>query len=396
MMLLLGLVLTLLWTVPRIATASTDSSGTHSYTFICEAGLPRFTNTSDPTSTGNGVIEFGGAGATLTLSPGESGVLNPGEVSPNTPWDVVFFDLGEPYVFDSGTFGSCESPTTTTPTLRHSVSVIEGCNNGEPVVNFTNTGTEAMYANIGLFAQLVSPGATVAAFWPTAHGDLYQQFDWHAYESPDPMADIGPEFATGTVFLANACGATTVIRNVGGAIPPTQIPPSQIRPSQIPPTARPPTAVAPQPVATFEGTGTTTLDLGAGLLADDQLYLLDVVFSAGSDVDTLIVNESDEGFEDQGGGVFWFGGSFEGRYLLNSGDSTTRHLQVETEGSWTFTIWPFSSTVERWAGEQSHGVGPNVLLFTGESGESASLTGARATSSSTSTETTARRRASTK
>ena len=56
-----------------------DSSGTHSYTSTCEAGLPRFTNTSDPTSTGNGVIEFRAAGATLTLGPGDSGVLDPGE-----------------------------------------------------------------------------------------------------------------------------------------------------------------------------------------------------------------------------------------------------------------------------------------------------------------------------
>ena len=151
------------------AIGGSDSSGTHSYTSTCEAGLPRFTNTSDPTSTGNGVIEFRAAGATLTLSPGESGVLDPGEVSPNTPWDVVFFDLGEPYVFDGGTFGVCESPTVP---LRYSVSVAEGCNDGEPVVNFTNTGTATMYANIGSFAQLVSPGATVTAFWPTAHGDL--------------------------------------------------------------------------------------------------------------------------------------------------------------------------------------------------------------------------------
>ena len=73
--------------------------------------LPHFTNTSDPTSTGDGVIEFRTAGATLTLGPGESGVLNPGEVSPDTPWEVVFFDLGEPYVFDGGTFEACQSPT---------------------------------------------------------------------------------------------------------------------------------------------------------------------------------------------------------------------------------------------------------------------------------------------
>ena len=90
------------------AGSGSDSSGTHRYTSTCEAGLPRFTNTSDPTSTGNGVIEFRTAGATLTLGPGESGVLDPGAVSPDTAWDVVFFDLGEPYVFDSGTFRVCE------------------------------------------------------------------------------------------------------------------------------------------------------------------------------------------------------------------------------------------------------------------------------------------------
>ena len=104
------------WSLPAAALGGSDSSGTHSYQSTCEAGLPRFTNTSDPSSTGNGVIEFRAAGAALTLSPGESGVLNPGEVSPNTPWDVVFFDLGEPYVFDGGTLGTasrrrCRSPT---------------------------------------------------------------------------------------------------------------------------------------------------------------------------------------------------------------------------------------------------------------------------------------------
>ena len=214
------------WSLPAAAMGGSDSSGAHSYTSTCEAGSRRLTNTSDPTSTGNGVIQFRAAGATLTLSPGESGVLDPGEVSPDTPWDVVFFDLGEPYVFDGGTFGA--SPTSPTVPPTYSVSVAEGCNNGEPVVNFTNTGTGTMYANFGIFAQPVNPGATVAASWPTAHGDLYEQFDWHAYESPDPLGDIGPQFATGTVFLANACGVTTgpvdspngVIRNIGVAISP--------------------------------------------------------------------------------------------------------------------------------------------------------------------------------
>ena len=150
------------------ARSGSDSSGTHSYTSICEAGLPRFTNTSDPTSTGNGVIEFRAAGATLTLSPGESGVLDPGEVSPDTPWDVVFFDLGEPYVFDGGTFGDCEPTAPTTVPLTYSLSVAEGCNNGEPVVNFTNTGTGSIHVTIDTFAQQVSPGAAVAASWPSA------------------------------------------------------------------------------------------------------------------------------------------------------------------------------------------------------------------------------------
>ena len=149
LLLLLAFALTLVGvTGTAAATSGSDSSGTHSYTSTCEAGLPHFTNTSDPTSTGNGVIEFRAAGATLTLGPGESGVLDPGEVSPNTPWDVVFFDLGEPYVFDGGTFGICESLP-----LRYSVSVAEGCNDGEPVVNFTNTGTGTIHATIDSFAS---------------------------------------------------------------------------------------------------------------------------------------------------------------------------------------------------------------------------------------------------
>jgi hypothetical protein len=234
LLLLLAFALTLVGvTDTATAGSGSDSSGTHSYSSTCEDGLRHLTNTSDPTSTGNGVIEFRAAGATLTLGPGESVVLDPGDVSPNTPWEVVFFDLGEPFVFDGGTFGVCESPTTsTTVPLTYSVSVAEGCTDGEPVVNFTNTGTGTMYTSIGIFAQPVNPGATVAAFWPTAHSDLHQQFDWHAYEFPDPMGDIGPEFATGTVFLANACGVTTgpvdsptgVIRNIATAISPPQIP----------------------------------------------------------------------------------------------------------------------------------------------------------------------------
>jgi hypothetical protein len=308
------------------------------------------------------MIEFRAAGATLTLSPGESGVLNPGEVSPDTVWEVVFFDLGEPYVFDGGTFGICEQPMPLpTPPLTYSVSVAEGCTDGEPVVNFTNTGTGRIHATIGTFTQQINPGTTVAASWPTAHGDLPPQLTWRAHELADPTGNIGPEFATGTVSLANACGVTTgpvdrpngVVRNLGGAIPASV--------NRL-------ADVAPAPIARFEGTGTTTLDLGARLLADDELYLLDVVFTAESDVDTLVVDELDERFDHQFGGLVWFDGSFEGRFLLNAGNSTTRYLGVETEGSWTFTIWPFLSTVERWQGGEAHGVGANVLLFTGETG----------------------------
>ena len=89
-------------------------------------------------------------------------MLNPGEVSPDTQWEVVFFDLGEPYVFDGGTFETCEPPTPTEP-LPYSVSVVEGCNDGEPIVNVTNTGTTAIYVDLGTFAQLLNPEATVAA-----------------------------------------------------------------------------------------------------------------------------------------------------------------------------------------------------------------------------------------
>src|SRR4029079_8507277 len=123
------------------AGSGSDSSGTHGYTSTCEAGLPRFTNTSDPTSTGDGVIEFRAAGATLTLGPGESGVLDPGQVSPNTAWDVVFFDLGQPYVFDGGTFAVCQPTGPTTVPLTYALSVTEGCRDSEPMVNIANTGT---------------------------------------------------------------------------------------------------------------------------------------------------------------------------------------------------------------------------------------------------------------
>ena len=198
LLLLLALAMTVVGvTNASAATSGSDSSGTHSYTSSCEAGLLRFTNTSDPSSTGDGVIEFRAAGATLTLGVGESGVLNPGEVPPNTPWEVLFFDLGEPHVFDVGTFGICGSLP-----LRYSVSVAEGCDDGDPVVRFTNTGAGTIYTTIDSFAQLVDRGETVAVSWPTAHGDPHETFDWFAFEFPDPMGDIGPEFAAGTVFLA--------------------------------------------------------------------------------------------------------------------------------------------------------------------------------------------------
>ena len=110
--LLVGVVLAS-FTVPRIVAADgSDSSGTHSYTSACEGGLPRFTNTSDPASTGNGVIEFRAAGVALTLDPGASGVLDPGQVPSTTQWQVVFFDLGQAHVFDGGTFDDCGSPPT--------------------------------------------------------------------------------------------------------------------------------------------------------------------------------------------------------------------------------------------------------------------------------------------
>ena len=206
-----------------------DSSGTHSYTSTCEAGLPRFTNTSDPTSTGDGVIEFRAAGATLTLSPGESGVLDPGEVSPNTAWDVVFFDLGQPYVFDGGTFGVCQPTAPTTVPLTYSVSVTEGCSDSTPMVNITNTGTGPIHVNIGTFDQAVGPGAAVVASWPSGGDDFDPQSEWHAYEL-SATGDIGPQFATGTVLLPNACGdvttpidsPTAVIRNLAAASLPSQ------------------------------------------------------------------------------------------------------------------------------------------------------------------------------
>ncbi len=225
LLLLLALAMTLVGaTNAAAATSGSDSSGTHSYTSSCEAGLLHFTNTSDPSSTGNGVIEFRAAGATLTLGVGESGVLDPGEVPPSTPWDVVFFDLGEPMVFDSGTSGICGSLP-----LRYSVSVAEGCDDGDPVVNVTNNGTGTIHTTIDRSAQLVAPGETVAVSWPMPHGDPHQEFDWFAFEFPDPMGDIGPQFAAGTLFLANACGVTTgpvdaptVIRNIFAATPPSQ------------------------------------------------------------------------------------------------------------------------------------------------------------------------------
>ena len=73
------------------------------------------------------------------------------------------------------------------------------------MVKFTNTGTGDIYANIGIAASKVAPGATYVAFWPSAHGDLYPSFDWHANELPDPAGAIGEEFATGEVHLVKAC-----------------------------------------------------------------------------------------------------------------------------------------------------------------------------------------------
>ena len=242
------------------------------------------------------------------------------------------------------------------------MSVAEGCNDGEPVVNFTNTGTGTMYANIGIFAQLVSPGATVAAFWPTAHGDLTSSSigtptsfptRWETSDRSSPQGRCSsptPAVSRRALSIVPTGSSGTSARRF------------RRRRFRLSP------AVAPTPVATFEGTGTTELDLGAGLLADDELYLLDVVFTAGSNSDTLTVDELDESFEEQIGGLSWSNGSFEGRFLLNAGESTTRYLHIATEGSWTFTIWPFLTSVEQWPGGEAHGVGPDVLHFIGEPG----------------------------
>jgi Tol biopolymer transport system component len=171
------------------------------------------------------VIEVRAADTTLTLDVGDRGVLNPGDTSPHTAWEVVFFDLGEPVVFDSGTFGTCGSLP-----LRYSVSVAEGCDNGEPVVSITNNGTGAIHITIERSAQVVDPGETVTVPWPTAQAVPHQNFDWFAFEFPDPMGDIGPTVAAGTLFLANACGVTTgpvdvptVVRNIFAAPAPSAI-----------------------------------------------------------------------------------------------------------------------------------------------------------------------------
>jgi hypothetical protein len=211
--LLLGAVLASL-TVPRVVSADgSDSSGTHSYTSACQGGLPRFTNTSDPASTGNGVIEFHAAGVTLTLAPGDSGVLDPGRVPPDTEWQVVFFDLGQANVFDGGTFDTCGPPPTT-----DSVSVVEGCENNETVVTFTNTGTATIHAGVGTFARTVEPGATVTAPWPTAGGERSPMVDWHVHEV-GPAGDIGGELSSGTALLVNGCAARAVVRNLGRTAP---------------------------------------------------------------------------------------------------------------------------------------------------------------------------------
>ena len=151
--------------------------------------------------------------------------------------------------------------------------------------------------------------------------------------------------------------------SVATVAPVTVAPAATVVPATIPPTKPVPT-----PLARFEGEGTKALDLGAGLLADDELYLLDVAFTAASDLDTLKVAELDATFEDQLGGLFWSNGSFEGRFVLNAGESTTRYLHVETEGSWTFTIWPLLTNVEQWTDGEAHGVGPDVLFFSGQPG----------------------------
>ena len=89
----------------------------------------------------------------------------------------------------------------------YSVGVAEACVDGDPVIRFTNTGTGHIYANIGMAARAVAPGATYDAFWPMAHGDLYPSFEWAAYELPDPAGQPGDQpFASGEVQLLDACG----------------------------------------------------------------------------------------------------------------------------------------------------------------------------------------------
>jgi hypothetical protein len=209
LLLLLGLVLTSLAAAVPVASATTEPPSTEApqadedvvEEVVVDTEVPTTESTEVPTTTEPPATEIATTEAPTT------------EVS-TTEIPATSIEAPTTTVAARATAAETAAVVPAAAALPYSVTVAEGCvDHGfgdEPVVNFTNTGTGTIVAGIGMAVRNVAPGETFEAWWPSAHGDLYPQFDWEAYELPDPMGEWGPVFATGTVYLVNACRVTTV------------------------------------------------------------------------------------------------------------------------------------------------------------------------------------------
>ena len=209
LLLLLGLVLTSLVAAVPVASATTEPPSTEApladedvvEEVVVDTDVPTTETTEVPPTTEPSATEVATTEAPTT------------EVS-TTEIPATTIEAPTTTVAARATAVETAAVVAAAAALPYSVTVAEGCvDHGfgdEPVVNFTNTGTGTIVAAVGMAVRNVAPGGTFEAWWPSAHGDLYPQFDWEAYELPDPMGEWGPVFATGTVYLANACRVTTV------------------------------------------------------------------------------------------------------------------------------------------------------------------------------------------
>ena len=170
-----------------------------------------------------------------------------------------------------------------------------------------------------------------------------------------PTTEPGSTPTTTTSVPTTTVAPTTVA-------PPTVAPPKVV-PATVRPATAPPTTAAPAPLATFEGSGTSVVDLGS-IGAADQPVIVEITHDGSSE---FVVTELNDAFE-QTNLLINVIGAYDGRRVINLDDLVeTKHLQVEADGAWTINVYPLRSA-DRWTKGELHDVGDNVFLFDGEPG----------------------------